>query len=101
MLEHMTDSANAPYSMIGVEIPVHHALYWIGQECSHTLSKDQTQGVECSMMSGVTCTKLKLISKHYFTFDFLVFFSSSKCALKDTLVLTSECWTSFGLLAWV
>ncbi len=28
MLEHMTDSANnAPYSMIGVEIPVHHALY--------------------------------------------------------------------------
>lgn len=55
MLEHMTESANnAPYSMIGgVEIPVHHALYWIGQECGHTLSKDQTQGVECSMMSGV------------------------------------------------
>lgn len=55
MLEHMTESANnALYSMIGgVEIPVHHALYWIGQECGHTLSKDQTQGVECSMMSGV------------------------------------------------
>lgn len=54
MLEHMTEAAsNALYSMIGdVEIPVHYALYWKGQECGHTLSKDQTQGVECWMMSG-------------------------------------------------
>lgn len=49
MLEHMTESANnALYSMFrDVEIPVHHALYLIGQECGHTLSKDQTQSVEC------------------------------------------------------
>lgn len=65
---------------------------------------------ESELKTLITCTKLKLISKHYFTFDFLVFFSSSKCALTDVLLVSwdlwalvwiSECWTGFGLLAWV
>lgn len=53
MLEHITESPSNALDIMfrDVEIPVHHALSK-GQECGHTLSKNQTQCVEYRMMSG-------------------------------------------------